>query len=97
MKLDKNYIIELLRSKKEFLREKYGVTSISLFGSYARGEETEESDIDFFVEMPPVYDKLFELKEFFEKEFKREVGIVRKHSTIKKRFLEEVEKDGVCV
>jgi len=51
MKIDKKYILELLKGKKEYLREKYGVTSISLFGSYARGEETEESDIDFFVEI----------------------------------------------
>lgn len=31
---------------------KYGVKRASLFGSVARGEETEKSDIDLLVEMP---------------------------------------------
>ncbi len=97
MKIDKDYIIEFLKQRKDFLQEKYGVTKISLFGSYARGEETEESDIDFFVEMPADYDKLFDLKEYLEKSFQRSVDVVRKHSNIRQRFLEEIEKDGIYV
>jgi predicted nucleotidyltransferase len=97
MKINKDNIIEFLKSRKDFLRKKYGVTSISLFGSYARGEETEESDIDFFVEMPADYDKLFDLKEYLEKSFQQSVDVVRKHSNIGQRFLEEIEKDGVYV
>jgi predicted nucleotidyltransferase len=97
MKINKDNIIEFLKSRKDFLRKKYGVKSISLFGSYARGEETEESDIDFFVEMPADYDKLFDLKEYLEKSFQLSVDVVRKHSNIRQRFLEEIEKDGVYV
>ncbi len=97
MKINKDNIIEFLKSRKDLLRKKYGVKSISLFGSYARGEETEESDIDFFVEMPADYDKLFDLKEYLEKSFQRSVDVVRKHSNIRQRFLEEIEKDGVYV
>ena len=29
---------------------KYGVSSLSLFGSYVRGEETSESDVDLHTE-----------------------------------------------
>lgn len=97
MKIDKDYVIEFLKQRKDFLRENYGVTKISLFGSYARGEETEESDIDFFVEMPADYDKLFDLKEYLEKSFQRSIDVVRKHSNIRQRFLEEIEKDGIYV
>ncbi len=97
MKIDKDYIIEFLKQRKDFLREKYGATKISLFGSYARGEETEESDIDFFVEMPADYDKIFDLKEYLEKSFQRSVDVIRKHSNIRQRFLEEIEKDGIYV
>lgn len=32
------------------LRERYGVRSLSIFGSYARGEQTAESDLDLLVE-----------------------------------------------
>jgi uncharacterized protein len=36
------------------LREKYGVQSLALFGSYARGEQTPESDLDLLVDLDPV-------------------------------------------
>lgn len=97
MKVDKQYIIELLKGKKEYLREKYDVTSISLFGSYARGEETEESDIDFFVEMPPDFFKRCDLIEYLEGLFNRKVDVVRRHANNRKRFLEELEKEALYV
>lgn len=97
MNINKENIVEFLKDKKEYLQNEFGVTSISLFGSYARGEETEESDIDFFVEMPADYDKLFDLKEFLEKAFNKNADVIRKHSNIRRRFLEEIEKDGVYV
>jgi uncharacterized protein len=36
------------------LREKYGVQSLAIFGSYARGEQTVESDLDLLVDLDPV-------------------------------------------
>ena len=53
MILNKEYILDFLRKNREYLKQNFEVTSISLFGSFARGEETEESDIDLLVEMPP--------------------------------------------
>ncbi|KAF0143113.1 MAG: nucleotidyltransferase [Stygiobacter sp.] len=97
MNINKENIIEFLKGKKGYLLQEFGVTSISLFGSYARGEETEESDIDFFVEMPADYDRLFGLKEFLEKSFHKSVDVIRKRTNIRRRFLEEIEKDGVYV
>ncbi|HRJ85639.1 MAG TPA: nucleotidyltransferase domain-containing protein, partial [Ignavibacteria bacterium] len=44
--LNKENIIEFIRKNKTFLHDKYGVLSIGLMGSYARGEQTAESDID---------------------------------------------------
>jgi hypothetical protein len=43
-------VLEILRSLKAELRERYHVESIALFGSYARGEQGEGSDIDVLVE-----------------------------------------------
>lgn len=44
----------LLRMKRisERLKEKYDANTVILFGSYARGEETEDSDIDLLVIAP---------------------------------------------
>lgn len=42
-------ILEALASQR-VLFDRYGVSAISVFGSVARGESTEESDIDLLVE-----------------------------------------------
>ena len=47
--LTREEILEALASERA-LFERYGVSAVSLFGSVARGESTEESDIDLLVE-----------------------------------------------
>ena len=39
----------IIRQYKNELHEKYGVTEIGMFGSYIRGEQGEDSDIDILV------------------------------------------------
>ena len=46
----KNYTIDEIKSIVEPIARKYGVASIYLFGSYARGDATENSDVDLRVE-----------------------------------------------
>lgn len=43
-------IFEILRDKKSYFQEKYNISEIGIFGSYARGEERPESDVDILVE-----------------------------------------------
>ncbi len=43
-------IMEKLRSERERLRERFGITSVALFGSTARGEAGPDSDVDLLVE-----------------------------------------------
>ena len=44
--LTRDDILQFLRDNKERFAEQYGVTKIGLFGSFARDEATEESDVD---------------------------------------------------
>ncbi len=48
-------IKEILQTQKPHLYQKYGVTEIGVFGSYARGEQQPDSDIDILIELerPP--------------------------------------------
>ena len=39
-----------LKNHKQMLSEKYGVSLIAIFGSYGRGQEREDSDIDILVD-----------------------------------------------
>lgn len=48
-------IKEILQAQKPYLYEKYGVTEVGVFGSYVRGEQRPDSDIDILIELtePP--------------------------------------------
>jgi predicted nucleotidyltransferase len=47
-------IIQTLKAILPELRDLYGVISLGLFGSYVRGEQTPDSDLDLLVEFDPV-------------------------------------------
>ena len=74
--LDKDIIINFLKTHKQLLEREFGVTKIALFGSYARGEQTEKSDIDFVLETnTPSFTKRCSLKEFLENSFKKQIDL----------------------
>ena len=43
-------ILSLLQSNKDKLKEKYPISEIGIFGSYARGDQNAESDVDVIVD-----------------------------------------------
>ena len=87
-----------LASYKRYNAEKYGIESLGLFGSYARGEQTPESDIDVIIKLtkPSLY-KYAEIKEDLERLFKKEVDIVSLSSRMSDEFKMQLEKDAVYV
>ncbi|MEM6842891.1 MAG: nucleotidyltransferase domain-containing protein [Bacteroidota bacterium] len=78
---NKKEILHFLREKKSDLFADYQLVKLGLFGSFARGEETEESDIDLIVEFEPNTENLSEkkrhIKSLVEKQFNCEVDICR--------------------
>jgi uncharacterized protein len=48
-------IKKILQTQKPYLYEKYGVTAVGVFGSYVRGEQGPDSDVDILIELtdPP--------------------------------------------
>ncbi len=76
--LTKEIILERLREIKPMLQERYGVTELALFGSYARDEQTEASDIDLMVAQPvPSFRKYSDLYDYLNGLFN---GITRANS-----------------
>lgn len=74
----KEEILKLLKENQEQIKE-FGVSKLGLFGSYAKGEETDESDIDFVVlfdEGQKTYDNLFGVAEYLESLFKCKVDVL---------------------
>ena len=46
-------ILQILSQHKSDWQERYKLRRISLFGSYARGDQQEDSDVDLLVEVDP--------------------------------------------
>ena len=65
MKTREEYIA-LIASHAEELQNTFGITSLRLFGSVARNEHHEGSDVDVFVEMPPKFFLVVRLKAYLE-------------------------------
>ena len=72
-------IIEFLKKNRQIFKNKYHCTKIGLFGSFARNEQTEKSDIDIIVEFSPntpdFYQTEIDLKQFIGNQFNRSVDI----------------------
>lgn len=65
--LNRQRILERLREAYPYLKSEYGVNRIGLFGSYAKGDAIEASDIDLIVEFErPIGFKFIELVEYLE-------------------------------
>lgn len=87
-------ILEILRAEKPFLRSQFGLLSVGLFGSYAKGTQGPESDIDLLVELAePRFDNLVGIQVHLETKIGKPVEVIRKRAGLSERFLKRVEKN----
>jgi len=94
--LNKENIIEFIRKNRIFLHDKYGVLSIGLMGSYARDEQTADSDIDFIVEFDVEdYSNMVALAVFLEDEFGRRVDIINKRNITRKSLIRRSKTEAI--
>lgn len=90
--------LQLLKHFKEANAEKYGIKRLGIFGSVARGEQQEGSDVDICVEMDsPSLFKLVHLKEELQNLFTCNVDIVRLRNTMDALLKGRIEKEGLYV
>lgn len=96
--LDKEQIIEFLASSKPEMQERFGIVKVGLFGSYARGDAREDSDIDIAVEISGdgIADKYFGVLHYLEDNLhgKIDLGMI---SSIRPEILPYVIKDILYV
>jgi len=77
MELTKDEVIRRLRVHQPYMSSNYGLKSIGLFGSYATGTPTEESDIDLIVEFDqPIGLKFIEFTEYLENLLEKRLDIL---------------------
>lgn len=89
----KGEILDFLTRNKQYFRDRFGVIKIGLFGSYAKDEQTELSDIDLIVEFenntPNLFDIKTELKTLIGEKFNVRVDIARE------KYLKPIYRDSI--
>ena len=98
--IQKEEILAFLRERKDDFFVEFKLVKIALFGSFARDEGTENSDIDLIVEFEPNTENLSEKKSklrdlIFEK-FGREVDICRE-KYVKPYFKPQILQSAIYV
>ena len=91
------YLNKLRQFNQQYSSE-YGIERIGIFGSTARGEQTEESDIDIYYEGKSMGLKsLVELPMQLEEFLGIRVDIVRKHDNLRPAFVKRIMRDIIYV
>jgi len=96
--MNKQTIIESIKSEKAFLQKHFGVEEIALFGSYARGDEKEDSDVDILVKMKvKTLRNYIGIIDFLQEKLKAKVDLVTNQDNLPERFQRLVKKDIIYV
>ena len=89
-------IFSLLEKHKDEIKS-FGVRELGIFGSFARGEQTDKSDVDVLVEMElHTFDAYMNLLFFLEDLFERKVDLVEK-AAIKPIIRNRVLREAIYV
>jgi hypothetical protein len=91
-------LLALLAQHKPVLAQRFGVASLKLFGSFARGTARADSDVDVLVrfDAPPTADQYFGVQFYLEDLLNREVDVVS-DTALRERLRPYVERDAIAI
>ena len=96
--MTKEYILEKLKENKSYIQSEFGVEKIGLFGSYATGKETKESDIDIFVKFKEVkFRKIAGLWNYLEDIYHTKIDLFREHKKSKGAIYEHIKGETIFI
>ena len=94
--MDKNEIIEILRDYKNEFAKQYGIITIGIFGSLARGEARKESDVDVVLQIvEPDLFMLAGIKNDLEERLHRSVDIVTYRKNMNQFLKKRIDMEAV--
>lgn len=86
----------ILRKYLTLKSDIYGIIRIGIFGSVARNEQSQDSDVDVCVEMKkPDLFTMVHIKEDLQELFGRSVDIVRLRKNMNPMLLSRIQRDGI--
>ncbi len=89
-------LLDILREYKNKVSEKYGILEIGIFGSVARNESTEKSDVDVVIRIrKPDLFMLAGIKNDLEERLNRPVDIVTYRETMNQFLKERIDRGAI--
>jgi predicted nucleotidyltransferase len=95
--MQREAILRTLNTHKRQLSAKYGIIRLGIFGSVARGQATETSDVDIIVEMPPDLFQMVHMKEELEQLLGVPVDLVRQHKYLNALLKSRIDDEAIYV
>lgn len=89
--------LNLLREAAPLIHTEFGVKSLRLFGSMARGDNHKGSDVDICVEMPPKAFTVLSLKNYLQELLHTNVDLIRINRNLDPFLLTEINRDGINI
>ena len=91
-----NEYLQLLKEYKALKAMQYGISKIGIFGSVARGEQTEDSDVDICVDLEsPSLFNLVHIKEDLQQLFGKSVDIIRIRPDMNELLKKDIISEGI--
>jgi len=95
--MQREQVLNILSAHKQELATKYGVRRLGIFGSVARNEAKETSDIDIIVEMPPDLFQMVHMKEDLEHLLAASVDLIRYQKHLNTLLKRRIDNEAVYV
>ncbi len=97
-KLNRDEVLKTLKNRKTEFVKKFGITSIGVFGSLARGENRPDSDVDIVVTMSkPDLFYMVHIKEELETAYQTKVDIVHYREKMNSFLKRRIDREAVYV
>ena len=91
-------VIKILKKFKVDSASKYGITSLGLFGSFARNQQNETSDVDVFVTLKESdFFVLERIREELENLVHKNIDIVNYRESLRKSFKQNILNDAIYI
>ena len=94
--MTKDEILNELSKNKSYIEQHFEVDKIGLFGSYAKDKQTEDSDIDIYVEFKhKTFDNLAGLWNYLEELYHKKIDLFHKHKNNNQVIISNIQKDVI--
>lgn len=97
MKPEKDRIVQIISEKKAYLLQKYSLTRIGIYGSVARGQVSDTSDVDIVVEMKPDLLKRSALRQELQEMLHSRVDVTRYSDRMNPSLKLRIDREALYV